>query len=132
MGYTHYWSATSTPVPPEAFGRLALDCTRVIFPGCGVPLADGLGEGVPEVTEGVIRFNGAGKAHYETFVLTPVLADFEFCKTQYRPYDIVVCTVLLRAQHYYGAAIKVSSDGGPEDWEPARSLYASLFGGEAP
>lgn len=135
MGYTHYWSATSTPVPPEAFGRLALDCTRVIFPGCGVALGDMRGEGEPEITEGVIRFNGSKELNqdYETFELpSTALKEFDFCKTQYRPYDIVVCTVLLRAQHHYGKAIKVESDGDRDDWQPARTLYESLFGTEAP
>lgn len=69
-----------------------------------------------------IALNGvAPNEDYESFVLerNPDKRDgeatsFSFCKTEYRPYDSVVVSILAAAQLIAPKAIKVSSDGGAE------------------
>lgn len=160
MGYSHYWSRGETAAgplpsePPVAYGRLALD-TLAIISAAGVPLANGLAEpgSAPVVDEGWIWLNGAAADHGETFAwparigpepmwaTTPGYRWWDVCKTQRRPYDIVVTAILIRAGHHYGSSVEIESDGSwggakhdattSSDWLPARRLIVDLFGPEA-
>jgi len=87
--------------------------------GAAIRIAGGDGTGRPEFTTEHIILNGAGKESYETFHLTrkPWLREgekesFDFCKTEYRPYDAVVVSILHVARTVAPQKIKVSSDGG--------------------
>ena len=85
----------------------------------------------PELTEGYIRLNGEGKDGHETFYFVPVPDVFDFCKTAEKPYDAVVCAVLLAAQAHYGAALEVSSDGyWDREWSEGRKLFTAALGVE--
>lgn len=57
----------------------------------------------------IIRFNGVGDDGYETFLVEGESGNF--CKTNMRPYDIVVCEVLLVLKGYYRDDFDLSSDG---------------------
>jgi hypothetical protein len=57
---------------------------------------------------------------------------FEFCKTARKPYDIMVCCVLLAAKHHLKARVSVSSDGDLDEWQPAIDLYEKVLGRKAP
>lgn len=132
MGYTHYWTISSPD--REAFGRLALD-TKQILETTSVKICGWDGTGDPEITEGRIAFNGDASTEddYETFSIESEEQGFSFCKTSgVRPYDAVVCAVLLRAADIYGDAIEVKSDGDWPEWQDGRDLYAKVFGIEAP
>lgn len=92
-------------------------------PGEPILLAGPHGTGKPRLTKHVIALNGKVPFDYESFVLdkaprTP-LADRQnpdaltgFCKTEYRPYDAVVVSILAVARQVAPEAITVSSDGG--------------------
>ncbi|KAI0144445.1 heterokaryon incompatibility protein-domain-containing protein [Xylariaceae sp. FL1272] len=75
-----------------------------------------------------IRLNGVGTQAHEPFILTPS-SKGRFCKTNRKPYDTVVCCILLRAFQLAGPAIcDVSSDGLWEiEWLPARLLLSQLW-----
>lgn len=68
-----------------------------------------------EVKDGelLIRFNGIGEDGHETFYFNSADGDFdEFCKTARKPYDIVVCKVLLLLFDFYGkTTLNLDSDG---------------------
>lgn len=85
----------------------------------------------PEVSASLVRFNGAGEKGHETFLFTRVGAPFHFCKTAQKPYDAVVCAVLLAAKHHLGAALTLSSDGTWAEWKPGRDLYFQATGRQA-
>jgi len=59
VGYTHYWHRPAS-IPAEIFQTIRLDFERLILPlaDLGVPLAGGLGEGLPVVTDDDICLNG--------------------------------------------------------------------------
>lgn len=74
---------------------------------------------------------------HETFVLTRKnkkedyedknrTHTFRFCKTQYKPYDMVVQGVLILAKYHFKDDIKVSSDGNMEDWKHSFEWTASI------
>jgi hypothetical protein len=59
MGYTHYWYREQT-IAPETMKHIADDFAAIVLrlDDLGVHLAGGLGEGAPEITPEMIRFNG--------------------------------------------------------------------------
>jgi hypothetical protein len=59
MGYTHYWYRP-LKIPAEIFWAIRLDFERLVLPlaDLGVPLAGGIGEGLPVITNDLICFNG--------------------------------------------------------------------------
>ena len=92
--------------------------------GQPILLAAPSGRGKPRLNKYLISFNGRRPHDYESFLLakeplTPFTdrqdadALTGFCKTEYRPYDAVVVSVLAVARAVAPEAIEVSSDGGP-------------------
>ncbi len=152
MGYTHYFAYDPNVASfLDAWPRMVSDAQLIAIHvrlTLRVRLADGVGEGEPEITERRISLNGpveGGLAH-ETFTIDPTpwrtwdeqaalghadWADYErglfesrgfiaaFCKTARRPYDIAVSSILLRCRHLAPDAFVIASDGDWEgDWHP--------------
>lgn len=125
MGYTHYWRGISIFTP-----EFISDVYRIIEES-GIPVAGPMGTDAPEIDiEGILLNGVAPEDDYETFSLDAGSIEFNFCKTARRPYDTVITTVLLRQAHY-SEAFRIDSDGTWDEWQPARTLYASIFGEEA-
>lgn len=101
---------------------------EVAIPTAGAPikLAGPQGEGPVEFGPNDIALNGTseGDECYESFHLRkapkasegdePGKGIFDCCKTEYRPYDPVVVSILHVARTIAPQAITVDSDGGPE------------------
>jgi len=151
MGYTHYHTRNTQNVgSAEMFGRLALDTKAIIAQAQkqGIVIRGYDGNGKPEYNEAYFRFNGDATKDYdhETFLweALPKQPDwqrefyaaegknphqiFDFCKTAYKPYDAVVCAVLIRAKVIYGDLVDVRSDGDWHEWQKGRELYERVFG----
>ena len=94
-----------------------------------------------EITDNEILFNGReeGNRGHETFSLQRKadkrLDDeaywngkyiFDFCKTARKPYDIVVCCLLVILKHRLGNMIEISSDG--KDWTNDEGKYYEIDG----
>lgn len=103
------------------------------------------GRGKPKITNQVISFNGRHKLAHETFLLVRRAktyckengaADridqaghvFFFCKTERKPYDLLVCAMLLAVTEIAPSALLVSSDGDirGKDWQSARDFLKRL------
>lgn len=125
MGYTHYWTVKRT-IQPGVFGEVAEDVKALAaaFNASGQRLSEQDG---PIFSTEEIIFNGKEPDDYETFVLTPKASDFEFCKTQFRPYDALVCAALIAAKHHIRDGISVRSDGEWSEWDDGRDLYRQVF-----
>jgi len=155
MGYTHYHTRNARAKGSAyMFGKLALDAKAIIAEAQkqGIAIRGYDGNGEPEYNEAYFRFNGdASEGHdYETFAweALPEQPDwqrkhyaaegrnphqiFDFCKTAHKPYDAVVCAVLIRAKVIYGNLVEVRSDGDWTDWQAGRTLYETVFGEQAP
>lgn len=104
MGYTHYWSTEASEISNEALEqveetlRIYSDIVQLEFNNSSPPI----------VEKDEIIFNGIGNDGHETFYFEE---GSDFCKTNRKPYDIVVCEVLLILKHYFGNEMNVSSDG---------------------
>ena len=150
MGYTHYWRRPQKNAGSAyMFGLLALDAKKIIAQAeqDGIRIRNGHGEGEPEFNEAYFSINGDA-SHYvegrdlahETFCWEgiPSISEhrkdepetFDFCKTAYKPYDVVVTAILIRAKHIYGDCVSISSDGDWESifWAYGRKLYEQVFG----
>ena len=112
-------------------------------------VAGPLGSGQPELNDEFVSFNGGGQVEVgghlnrlwcETFHLDRDLGGegfpgpdergwyFECCKTRQMPYDLAVTASLIRLAHRFPEGVEVSSDGGPEDWQPALDICRKVFG----
>lgn len=53
---------------------------------------------------------------------------FACCKTEYRPYDVLVTASLLILHHYFPEEITIASDGESHSWDAARYLCEHVLG----
>lgn len=122
MGYTHYFTIKKE-VPEEAWDQF-VEATNDI-----IKYAKKLGLKLKNSSHGtVIDINGVAPDGYENLVLDPWDRSFGFCKTAYRPYDIVVVAILCALSDIVGSYyVEVSSDGGPEEWENGRKLACNAL-----
>ena len=95
-----------------------------------------------EITDNEIRFNGReeGDRGHETFSIQRMSDErlkvyakrlerdyiFDSCKTARKPYDIVVCCLLVILKYHLGNMIEVSSDGA--DWTNDEGVYYEIDG----
>lgn len=130
MGYTHYWSGCS-PAPTDLV-NLMEDARKIVeaAQAQGVVICGGMGEGKPEIGERQIWLNGdaSQSLDHETFMFPT--SSWAFCKTARKPYDLVVCSILLLAKYHLGDAVRISSDGDREDdeWGAAEAFVKSILG----
>lgn len=88
----------------------------------------------PIVSDEEISLNGvSGKVDmsHESFWLTKAkntVEDANYCRTARKPYDLVVCAVLIVLQHHASGTWKISTDGTMEDWDPAREWVEKTLG----
>ena len=135
MGYTHYWKKEGR-VKQKDYEKALEDCrtiVKVISSGnCKLLndriLAGGDGSGSPEYKKDIC-FNGVADLAHETFALPARandLEEFDFCKTNRKPYDkvVVACLAILSSV----SGIVVSSDGNKEDWLEGLELATDILG----
>jgi len=154
MGYTNYWTYNPNAIENTEELRKKFLVVRNIVKvakgiisrkpfshkgqagGCydDVPckIKGGLGEGTPMINESQIWFNGDAKTgmDHETFSITWNKGGQDFCKTNRKPYDLLVCVTLLAMNKQFKGtgAFTFSSDGDNSDWETAKDLYTRIVG----
>jgi len=128
MGYTIYWRLAGISQHSARRTAAIRDMAKIVKHS-PVPLAGWDGTGKPEIKKTSIVFNGKQPNDYETFTF-PGEDDFNFCKTERKPYDLIVKACLAVASDVFGNDIKVSSDGGtnPEDWADGVALASRVLG----
>lgn len=158
MGYTHYWTYKPNQIKDTEMLRMrfryAVDIinhahkmikkNKFIHKGQAgggyddIPciIRGGLGEGRPMINESQVWFNGDGKKNmdHETFGIkwyddsNP--NGFGFCKTNRKPYDLLVCVSLLAFDHALDdtKVFSFSSDGDNSDWQTAKDVFTSITG----
>lgn len=103
MGYTHYWTPKRPLIEEElAFIKEVINTTDVELTGW-----DGEKATEMELTLFHVRLNGVGDDSHETFSLGT--SDWNFCKTNQKPYDEVVVAILSELNKT--GALEWTSDG---------------------
>ncbi len=77
-----------------------------------------------------ICFNGGAGLSHETFLLekAPKNKEFNFCKTNGKPYDLMVTSMLIVCAGYAEGALKIGSDGEVDDWAQAVKFVSGTLG----
>ena len=123
MGYSHSYTLQEHADP--RFAEITRDVNDIIT-ASEIPMGDANGNpgSQPQLGPELIRLNGIQPQHCETF-LYPAPSGWEYCKTGYQPYDVIVCATLMAMKHHLQENVAISSDGnldGPE-WQAAYRLY---------
>jgi len=164
MGYTHYYY-TKSEYSYERFKHLVNDFKKLIpliegkikqfqvvkmnngeigisNESAQIKLCGGNGEGLPEINNEVICFNGSNinDLGHETFLFEQKreISKFEqydkstklyfnFTKTARKPYDLAVCACLIIAKEYFRDDIIIKSDGELSDWQQAIDLVQNTL-----
>lgn len=129
MGYTHYWTFKApkrgtTKQTNAAFERAITQCQSLVYNYNKTRTDETRLAGYTAHTKpgqyGGINFNGTAELGHEPFVVLEYYKDNagtgEFCKTNGKPYDVVVVACLCILKHYLGDNIAVESDGCSLDW----------------
>lgn len=139
MGYTHYWrrKGNSLALDHATFAAIVADFNKLVaaLPSTS-DTASGAYRDAPleldnDSTPDEINFNGKDDERdlgHEPFEFPRCQPDeFTFCKTARKPYDLLVCATLIVVKKH-APAVKVSTDGDPEDWAPAVTLCQTVLG----
>jgi hypothetical protein len=110
MGYSHYWEVPNSEKTGEGLEK-ALPVVRDIIQRYRdiVCREFDTPNKKPTTTKSDIRLNGKDEDGHETFIFS-LTGGKCFCKTNEKPYDIVVCEILLVLQAFI-PDMRVSSDG---------------------
>ena len=142
MGYTHYFKNKGHEDDKINFLKVLDDTRKMIenlpefsssaggyYGDKPIKLRGFDGSGEPVLNDDMIGFNGDGEFNldHETFFVTPSATDFDFCKTARKPYDLMVCGVLISMKKHL-KNFSYSSDGDKKDWKPAKNFYKKVCG----
>ena len=120
MGYTRYWNRTERQITKE----FVEECESIIKTAesdYGIKLSCyGDDDTKPIISEEKIMLNGDAKHNCESLLIINNSADFDFCKTNEHPYDIVVNAVLQLAEKH--GLIKDVDNDGPNEEDKAEEL----------
>jgi hypothetical protein len=108
MGFTRYWEFNS--LDTDKFKDFSTMC-QIIVESMDIPVED------VTINERQVRFNGVEEDGHETFVFSIDKTGFNFCKTNTKPYDELVCGCLHIAKLLFGENIRVNQDCETEDDE---------------
>lgn len=119
MGYTHSWNFNGkAPKDVENASEKWAKASEIIklivkkVEERGIRIGNGVGKNSPIFNDKVIVFNGFGDESHESFgIAYGDPCDFDFCKTDMKPYDLAVTTSLLALKSVYGDDFNYRSDG---------------------
>jgi hypothetical protein len=118
MGFTRYWEFEK--LDSEKFKDFSSIC-QALIDNMNISLED------VTVNETQVRFNGVDEDGHETFNFSLNKPTFNFCKTNTKPYDEVVCGCLYVAKLIFGDSIRVNQDCEPEEDEPYIKKVISIL-----
>ncbi len=138
MGYTHYF--THKECSKEAWDKILKDCRKLkTHLPKDVCIGNWTGKETPSkiFTKDKIVFNGVDRSEsggedesHESFVLPRKSPNFEFCKTARKPYDLLVCGVMIVYDFYAHETADFGTDGTRESWDEALTFVARVLGNE--
>lgn len=118
MGYTHYFE-TKEEISLNTWKNYFMPAVKTILMEAntqGIPTAGPAGEAstIPEFADDRIMFNGVGEDAHETMVIHRTPIEFDFCKTNRKPYDAVCVAVSVLAKALFRSEFDWKSDGMDE------------------
>jgi len=120
MGYTHYFTTSGRSLTKDQADGIVQNINKVFKQHKKIIQREFDDPSPPSIGTSLnlngkmyigIWFNGKDENGHETFALNTGVVELGYCKTARKPYDIVVCKILLVLNHYLGDNIEVKSDG---------------------
>jgi hypothetical protein len=125
-GYTHYFTWHQKPNDADLKACIS-EMHRIIEARTNL-LAGPDGTGNIIIDPLHVELNGIGDNAHEPFIFPGDLG-FNFCKTEGKPYDVVVTACLLVAHDHFPSSLSINRDGSwPGDWRDGITLYSSVLG----
>jgi len=129
MGYTHYWTFGAF-IEEKGYKTALAECRKIIR-SSPVPVASWDGKGKPILRNG-FNFNGVGDDQHENFSMSvePERGPdaWPFCKTERKPYDVVVVACLCILEDRLGRkAFNAESGGDLHEWEEGKALAEKVL-----
>lgn len=118
MGFTRYWEFKS--LDNEKFEEFSSMCDLLID-SMGIPVEDVM------INKTQVRFNGVDEDGHETFNFSLQKPGFNFCKTNLKPYDELVCGCLYIANLLFGEDVRINHDSEPDEDEHIIQRVRSLL-----
>jgi hypothetical protein len=118
VGFTRYWDFEK--LDEEKFKDFSSTC-QILIDVINIPLEDVI------IDERRVRFNGVGEDGHETFNFSLDKTCFNFCKTNAKPYDVVVSGCLYIAKLLFSDSIKINQDCDPSDDEENIQIVRSII-----
>lgn len=118
MGFTRYWEFKS--LDSEKFKDFSKLC-GLLIDTMGIPVED------VTINDTQVRFNGVDEDGHETFNFSLNKPDFNFCKTNLKPYDELVCGCLYIANLLFRSDVKINHDSEPDEDEHIIQRVKSLL-----
>lgn len=118
MGFTRYWEFNN--LDSEKFKDFSKMC-ELIIDSMKIPVED------VTINETGVRFNGVDEDGHETFNFSLTKSGFNFCKTNMKPYDDLVCACLHVAKIVFDSDIIIKQDCDPEEDEPVIQRVKSVL-----
>jgi len=137
MGYTHYWHSDNGKKPNEEIISKITSTLEHLYshknelfdsPPCDLAEEYISPNNHPIFNSEEIRFNGLSERGHETFLIDwNNLSDFDFCKTNQKPYDFWVVSALLIIKSEAPEILDISSDGDKEEWDPIKEKLVNAL-----
>ena len=117
MGYTHYFQLHT--VPTESAWTSFSNGAKQLAQASGVKLTT-------EFNNESVVVNGVAEGEHETLFVSRTNTRWEFCKTNFKPYDEVVTSILILAKYMF-PDMYLNSDGDWSEWRKGRELFTDVF-----
>jgi hypothetical protein len=120
MGFTRYWEFES--LDKDKFVEFTKVCQIFIDELSNQIELDGV-----IINDRTVKFNGVDDDAHETFFFDIGKTGFNFCKTNAKPYDVVVCGCLYVSKLVFGDSIKINQDCDPSADEENIQIVKSII-----
>ena len=138
MGYTHYFDQ-KLPAHPARWDKAIRDIHALLdnlpehsMSAGGYYADDPLEIEVKSINADEIRINGKDGPEdlgHEDFLIRRVSeGQLSFCKTARKPYDLVVCAILIVLDDYLPGVYEIKSDGTTDEWMAAKTWASNVLG----
>jgi hypothetical protein len=118
MGYSHYFQQSS--IPSQAlFNNFTSHALEIIEMAWDIELD-------VSISPDFLDINGVGAESHENFIINREDLSWNFCKTNFKPYDAVVTAVLILARYTF-PDFHLSSDGAWKEWENGQDLFSRVM-----
>jgi len=116
--YTHFWATGPDAVPRASWQAFCKEAAILIQLHKQLIGRDNYDINMSGQVRQVY-FMAEDASHFGDFRFSYDPASFCFCRTDYKPFDLLVKVILLTAKKHFKHWLRITSDGSWEEWQDA-------------